>query len=259
MAKLKRVRRVLVRRLAGDETPDFHAGRVRRRAGGGRAGRPGPVLMTGSSGRVGTLLLPHMDGVDIRTADLRDGVDLSRQRGARRAVRGCSAIVHLAGNPHPDATHKELRRPNVDAVARVFEAAVSEGVGKVVFASSAHVTGLDEPASPDTPVRPCCAYGASKAYGEALGRLYAERAGISVICLRVGWVLEEERIRALAPERRLGTVTPRDLAQIVRLALASDIGFGIYYATSGWPGSPYDIGSARAELGYRPVDGGRPS
>jgi uronate dehydrogenase len=34
--------------------------------------------------------------------------------------------------------------------------------------------------------RPDGLYGASKVYGEALGSMYADRFGLSVVCLRIG-------------------------------------------------------------------------
>ena len=40
--------------------------------------------------------------------------------------------------------------------------------------------------TPEMPVRPDSHYGASKAYGEALGRYYVDEFGLRVICLRIG-------------------------------------------------------------------------
>jgi NAD dependent epimerase/dehydratase family len=64
-----------------------------------------------------------------------------------------------------------------------------QGVRRVVFASSIHVTGFypaGRPTSPTDPVRPDTWYGVSKVYGEAVGRLYADKHGLSVVCLRLG-------------------------------------------------------------------------
>src|SRR5581483_4156291 len=38
----------------------------------------------------------------------------------------------------------------------------------------------------DVTVRPDSRYGVSKAFGEALGALYAEKHGLRVLCLRIG-------------------------------------------------------------------------
>jgi nucleoside-diphosphate-sugar epimerase len=217
----------------------------------------GEVLLTGSAGRIGTALRRHLPDVPWRGVDLRDGVDLAEPRAAEAAVRGCEAVVHLAGNPDSRASYDELRRPNLDAATRVMEASAAAGVRRLVFASSIHVSGEGRPAGPEAPVRPCCAYGATKAFGEALARHVGEASGMSVVCLRIGWFRETiEGVSALPPQRRGEAVTGRDLARLVALALARDVGFAIVYATSGWPGGPYDRTGAQEILGYRPIDGG---
>ena len=72
----------------------------------------------------------------------------------------------------------------------------------MVFASSNHTVGMYEldgaPAlyDPDdersydhtAEIRPDSLYGVSKVYGEALGRMYMERHGLRVFCLRIGAV-----------------------------------------------------------------------
>jgi hypothetical protein len=49
-------------------------------------------------------------------------------------------------------------------------------------------------------------------------------------------------------------VSPRDLAQLVDLAIQTDRRFGIYNGTSNNSLGHWDLGNARAELGYAPVD-----
>ena len=80
------------------------------------------------------------------------------------------------------------------------------GVQRVVVASSGRATGfyragerLDGNATP----RPDGLYGATKAFSEALGRLYADKFGLEVVALRIG------TLRA-APANR---PRPLDLAQ----------------------------------------------
>ena len=63
-------------------------------------------------------------------------------------------------------------------------------MGKVVFASTGQVAGgygPDERVTPDMMVRPTSTYACTKAFGEALARYYADRHGMSMICLRIGW------------------------------------------------------------------------
>jgi nucleoside-diphosphate-sugar epimerase len=214
------------------------------------------VLLTGSSGRIGTALRRLLPHVPWRAADLREGLDLADPGVAEAAVRGCRAVVHLAANPSQHAGYEELRRPNLDAAARVMGAAARAGVARLVFASSVHVSGEGRPAGPEAPVRPCCPYGATKAFGEALARHHADADGMATVCLRIGWFRETpEAVAALPPERRGEAVTARDLARLVDLSLTREVGFAILYAVSGWPGGPYDLTRAREILGYRPQDG----
>ena len=84
----------------------------------------------------------------------------------------------------------DCHRQNSLGTYCLYEACVRRGCGRVVFASTNHVTGMYEkegiPTDPDMPVRPDSFYGASKAHGEALGRYYADHFGLAVICLRIG-------------------------------------------------------------------------
>jgi NAD+ dependent glucose-6-phosphate dehydrogenase len=172
-------------------------------------------------------------------------------------VGGCRAVVHLAGNPDQRATYEELRGPNLDAAANILEAALGAGVRRLVFASSIHVSGVGRPAGPDCPVRPCCLYGASKAFGEALTRRVADE-GVSAICLRIGGFVPDAAAvsELLPPAERNGAITARDLAQLVRLALDAELDFGIFYAISAWRDAVVDLTAATEVLGYRPLDGG---
>ena len=96
-------------------------------------------------------------------------------------------------------------RSNIVGAYHVFEAARIAGVTRVIFASSgATVSGWERepplsalvagrydeagtirPLTHETPLRPSGLYGASKVWGEALARHYADAHGLSVICLRI--------------------------------------------------------------------------
>jgi uronate dehydrogenase len=224
------------------------------------------VLMTGASGMIGkdmrvllrdryrfrlmshaTPLTPAGDEEVIQGAV--DNLD-----DMRRAVAGVDAVLHLAassavGTPWPDAL-----RNNIVGVYNTYEAMREAGVKKVVFASTNHVTGMYErdglPCYPDVPVRPDGYYGASKAFGEALGRYYSDEFGLQVICLRIGSYLPEPR-----NERNLATwLSPRDMAQLFWRSLEIDLPFGIFYAVSGNRRRYWSIESAVTVLGYRPED-----
>ncbi len=147
---------------------------------------------------------------------------------------------------------------------------------KVVFASSNHVTGLYERDDPYAaivagryaglqpaaipmitsahPIRPDGYYGVGKAVGEALGRLYAEEHGLSVICLRIGTVNTADRPR---DQRHFSTLlTHADLVQLVRCAIEApdDVSFAVFYGVSSNTWRFWDIEEATAAIGYSPRD-----
>ena len=102
----------------------------------------------------------------------------------------------------------------------------------------------------DMPFRPSGFYGASKAFGEILGRVYSDHHGLSVLCIRIVQVNRENRPHG-----------PRwfshdDVEQMVRRCIeAKDIKFGVYYGVSGNSHAVWDMSSAQADLGYVPKDG----
>jgi nucleoside-diphosphate-sugar epimerase len=171
------------------------------------------------------------------------------------AMAEVDAVLHLAGNPRVPATWDELIGPNFQGTYAVFEAARRGGVRKVVFASSNHAMGFynlqrQYPIRVDQPVRPDSYYGVSKAFGEVIARYYSDAFGMSMMCIRIGWFLERPHVG-----HALGLfVSPRDLAQLFRLALESPLPFGIYNGESNNTRGDWDLEAARRDLGYAPLD-----
>jgi uronate dehydrogenase len=137
----------------------------------------------------------------------------------------------------------------------MFEAARLAGVKRFIFASSNHVIGFyraDRPVGTDEPMRPDGHYGLSKVFGEAAGRLYADKHGIEVACLRIG------AFRAKPGNaRELGAwISHRDMAQLARCCVqAPPFHFLVLYGVSAnaralWGGDA----AARAHVGYAPQD-----
>jgi nucleoside-diphosphate-sugar epimerase len=225
----------------------------------------GHVLVTGALGRVATALVPALDTrYALRLLD-RDGGsagasggsvvvgDVQDHRVLDEALEGVDAVVHLAANPNPDAIWADLREPNVEGFVALLEAADRHGVCHVVFASSVHAMGAHEgaghwPVDAAWPPGPCCPYGATKAFNEALARVYAYRSSMSLIGLRFGLCTP----RARPDEREAGWTRPVDLGRVVVAALQSDVHFGVYNALS-WPSRHrWRIDATMDELGYRP-------
>jgi hypothetical protein len=214
------------------------------------------LVMTGGLGRVATVLRPALPP-DTRLVDRQPGaeqLDLSDPDQAAEAVRGADAVLHLAANPSPRQDWSTAHRENV-AVTEVLLSACGDRVPRIVLASSVHAMGLyhrssRELISPEWTPQPCCAYGKSKVAVEELGRQHAERYDVSVICLRLGstgYPLLERRYADMQ-------LFDRDARHLVVAALTADVRFGVYFGVSANTPARWDIGNARADLGYRPVD-----
>jgi uronate dehydrogenase len=218
----------------------------------GAAGTIGSVLRAGLRGRARVLRL--MDTVPLEGAEGEEVVqgDVRNLEDARRALAGCDAVVHLAGIAN-EAAFEEILDTNIRGTYNVFEAARLEGCRRVVFASSNHAIGfypVGETIGVDVPVRPDTYYGVSKVFGENLGRLYHDRHGLEVVCLRIGAFLPEpERPRHLSIWLSHG-----DAVQLVQRSLeAPDVGFLVVYGTSDnrrswWRRDGWD------RIGYAPRD-----
>lgn len=154
------------------------------------------ILITGSSGLVGSALLPVFEsrGDDVECLDVRaSGAargDVRDGERVRRAVLRCDGVVHLAaisrvvwGQRDPTLCWST----NVDGLRNVLDAAASSPQRPwVLFASSREVYGQPDtlPVDEDFPVRPVNVYGRSKVAGEEL-IVAARRDGIRACTVRL--------------------------------------------------------------------------
>jgi uronate dehydrogenase len=223
------------------------------------------VVMTGAAGSVGTMTRAHLKGCferfvvsDIRPIDDRhEGeeyarADITNLGQMEKLLEGADGVIHLGGQP-VEADWESVLNLNIIGLYNTYEAARRQGVKRIVFATTNHVVGfyrrsrtIDHTAMP----RPDSRYGASKAFGEALGRLYADKYGLRVFNIRIG----NADHRPVDIRRLAIWVSPRDLAQLMRIGLEHpDIHFEVVYGASrchrGW----WDNSNAH-RLGYRPQD-----
>jgi uronate dehydrogenase len=160
--------------------------------------------------------------------------------------------VHLAGVPR-EAEWAKILPNNIEGTYNLFEAARKAGVRRVIFASSNHVIGFyraDRDVDAIAPVRPDSRYGVSKVFGEALGRLYADKHGIDVACLRIGSFRK-------APEnaRQLTTwMSHGDMVRLTKACLdAPKFHFAVLYGVSANSRRKW-WDDAQRVLGYVPRD-----
>ena len=231
------------------------------------------VVITGAAGRIGRALVPRLRRrgralrlVDTSRADLEldvepgdvswHDVSIEDAEGMERVMHGASALVHLAGlsSERPWA---DLLRVNIDGTHTVLEAARRAGVRRVLLASSIHAVGFQPvgaAASTTPPLpRPDTYYGVTKAAMEALGSLYADRFGMSVVSARICTFLEEPGDgRAIAQ-----WLSPDDMARLVEASIALDDGshhlvWGVSANAPAW----FSLEAGHA-IGYRPLDDAR--
>ncbi|RKN03653.1 NAD-dependent epimerase/dehydratase family protein [Streptomyces radicis] len=224
------------------------------------------VLLTGAAGGVGTLmreLLPAhgyrlrlLDMVPIEGAPDAVTADLGDRDALRAAVRGCDAVLHLAGISL-ESTFDKILRANIEGTYNLYEAARLEGVGRIVFASSNHAVGYTAwPAAGEPPVpagtrhRPDTFYGLSKCFGEDLAQLYWDKHGIETVSVRIGSCFPEPRnVRMLSL-----WLSPADGARLFDAALtAENVGHAIVFGASANTRGVFDLATARA-IGYAPRD-----
>lgn len=223
------------------------------------------VLITGAAGNIGvrmrTLLAgvypvlrlsdvapmaPAGDGEEVVTCDLRDAA------AVQDLLRGVDGVLHFGGMAL-EAPFEDILGANITGLYNVFEAARLAGTKRIVFASSNHAVGFyrrTQTVDHTMPVRPDSRYGLSKAFGEALGSLYADKHGLEVMCIRIGNAND-----APLDARRLAIwISYRDLAQLCRIGLEHpELHFEIVYGQSDNARSWWDNANA-LRLGYQPQD-----
>lgn len=225
---------------------------------------PKTLAVTGAAGGVATLLRPLLREryaltlTDVRAVrGLERGerfvrADLRNRRALERAFAGAYAVLHLGGVSR-EAAFEPIYRANIEGMQSVLEAAGTAGVRRFVFASTGHVTGLYSRAQridASAPFRPDTLYGASKVFGEALTRTYAERYGMSALCIRIGHVAPFPAALFDLNE----WISPRDLAQLVEAGVESTgLHYAVVYGVSNNALAFWDNAQARS-LGYEPRD-----
>lgn len=253
------------------------------------------ILVVGMSGLVGGLVGPKLaEHHEVRALNRRavEGyqtfrADIADLDAIRPAFEDVDTVVNMAtytsASRSSAASAKEdvagYVSTNLIGVYNVYEAAREAGVGRVIFASAgasvfSYVTeepykSLAEarwddvpPGTPKlthlAPYRPNGVYGASKAWGEALGRFYSDVHGMSVICVRVGHVPKPPQHEYELPAYEASIYcSHRDIIQMFERCVEApdDLRFDVFFACSNNRGLFRDIEHPREVVGYVPQDG----
>ena len=255
------------------------------------------VMLTGATGYIASQLLPAFrERYDLRLIDSRaeNGVgrtvnrvelfDLLSASAAdlKGIFAGTDVVVHSAYH-RPDGTDPQSQydgeRRNIDMMQRVYQAALDQGVRRVVAASTnqaakwyeqPYFAGLRDRVGPEDYPRPDNFYGWAKAAYESLGFLYA--------CGSLGRRLEVIQLRIVVPReidannfadlpryryvRELaGYISERDLQQLFCKSIETPqiddehgVPFHIFYGVSNNARTFWSITNARRVIDYQPQD-----
>jgi nucleoside-diphosphate-sugar epimerase len=211
------------------------------------------VAITGANGKVGQALISELDLTQFKITelDLPDH-DSGNLDDLIESTKGHDALIHFAW--------KDLDLDSVDPLNGVmyenaYKAAVANNIGLVIMGSSNHAHDHNERET-DGKIRYTGQaetanniYGVEKQKMEAMGRYFAKKNNLSVLCLRIGNVNPEDKPRPDVPTRWL---SHNDLGRLVTLALQADFELGHFEVMYGVSRQPvFDWVNT---FGYEPQD-----
>jgi nucleoside-diphosphate-sugar epimerase len=246
------------------------------------------VLITGASGLIGGILIRNLShkyefsglnrrpisGIPCLQADIADFESIKPAFEGQHTVVHLSAYTGSPSDPRVEDWENNLHY-SVIGTRNVYEAARLAGVKRIVFASSgcailgyerdfpynALVAGEYDKvpekwtmADQTWAVRPDGIYGVCKVFGEVLGRYYADAFGISVLCVRLGAVLDTDRPKLL--RQYPGYLSHRDVTQFIERCIDApdSLKYDIFDAVSKNRWQWRSTEHAREVLGYEPQD-----
>jgi len=244
------------------------------------------VAITGAAGKVGRVVSEGLPShqITLFTHSEHEDIDSELLDGTSRdaftdAMAGVDALVHLAWISGDLEEWTAAQEENIRMVRNALEAALENDLDRVVIASSSHAVGMynrDDPSEfestveeptavidTETPPRPDSTYGVAKVTTEALCSYYADRYGLDVVVLRIGWLMSRAELldrRSDSEERvrfaRAMWLSPRDCRALFTASLEQPlsespvIGHGISRNAERY----LTLTETMQQLGYRPRD-----
>jgi uronate dehydrogenase len=217
--------------------------------------------MTGAAGNLGKALRERLkancnvlrlsDRSEFGPAEAREEVmlaDLADADAVHEMMKDVDAVVHFGG-VSVESPFAPILQANIIGAYNLYEAARKQGVKRIVFASSNHVTGFyrqSETLDATHPPRPDSLYGVSKAFGEDLSHFYFDRYGIETACVRIGSSFAEPKDRRMLAS----WLSFDDLHRLITACLTTPVlGHSIVFGVSDNAVTWYDNRCAR-HIGY---------
>lgn len=197
--------------------------------------------------------------------------DLSDVDQLSEAFDGLDVVVHMAADPGSGGGWPSLLPNNVVGTYNILEASRRAGVERVVLASTIQVSSGNRREEPycligsnrpgelpddlpmvraDWPARPLNIYAATKVWGEAIARAYSGTHGLSCLCIRIGWVVAEDR----PPTANAADMwcSQRDIVELIECCVNApeSVRYDIFYGMSDNKDRWVDIEHAREKVGY---------
>lgn len=230
---------------------------------------PKTVLITGAHGRIGRALTKHLDATgdddyQLRLADFQKAggrgvsLDVTDLASCREACEGVDTVIHLAGVPSPDSSFESILSSNIVGTYNIFRAASDAEARRIVFASSAQaIEGypVDVQVQTTMPVRPKNLYGASKAFGEALGAYFAYQEGLEAVAVRIGAFEHAENWARMSSRDLSAWISPDDLCALFVRCIETNLAqqpFAIAHGISDNRFKRLDLTDTRTRFSYRP-------
>ena len=227
------------------------------------------ILVTGAAGAVARSIVPELTAHGHRVrgfdrAPVAMGAesvveDIEDYNAVLAAMRNTDVVIHLAAIPN-DTAFPQLIGPNVLGLYNVLHAARELRVKRVILASSIQVVSRPSREHHQVTVNdaaPGNHYALTKLWAEQMGEMYARCYGMSVLAVRIGWLVRnrEEALAMMGRPRPELYLSANDAGRFFRCAVeAKEAGFAVVYAMSAGAAGAFDLEPSRQLLGYIPED-----
>ncbi|MBK8086323.1 MAG: NAD(P)-dependent oxidoreductase [Devosia sp.] len=242
------------------------------------------VLVTGASGLIGGLVIRDLSskyefsglsrrpvpGIPHTAADITDPVAI------RKAMAGMDMVLHLAAETQDYDDWDKVMEITIGGTLNMYRAAQEAGVkrlcscppaarcaatngtrgspyGKLAANELQSLPADEKMLTHLDPPRPDSFYGVGKLFGENTGRLFSDKYGMSVIAIRLGAVLPDDRPGMV--RHFPGYLAQADAVQMVDKCLSApeSIRFDIFDAISDNARRWRDTSHAKEVIGWRPT------